>query len=80
MAFTALQVGCHQRQLLAFEIHLISKGESLHPHLARLICGADVEHQIWIECYVCTNLSYKQIPHHLSGGVRYYLTLQEFDS
>lgn len=29
---------------------------------------------------VATDLNYKQIPQHLSGGVRYYLTLQEFDS
>lgn len=25
MVFTALQVGCHQKQLLAFKFHLISK-------------------------------------------------------
>ncbi len=29
---------------------------------------------------LCTNLSHKQIPHHLSGGVSYYLALHEFDS
>lgn len=34
---------------------------------------------IWNELFVCTNLSYKQIPHHLSRWVRYYLALQKFD-
>lgn len=32
-----------------------------------------------LENYVCANLSNKEIPHHLSGGVRYYLALLEFD-
>lgn len=31
-------------------------------------------------CCISTNLSYKQVPHHLSGGVRHNLTLQKFDS
>lgn len=35
---------------------------------------------IWTTDCVHTNLSNKQIPHHLSGGVSYYLRLHQFDS
>ena len=33
-----------------------------------------------IENYVCTNLSYEQIPHHPSSGELHYLTLPKFHS
>lgn len=44
-----------------------------------LIHSADSYQSNMTESFARTNLSYKQIPHHLSGGVRHYLTLQVFD-
>lgn len=34
----------------------------------------------YMDSYKCTDLSYEQIPHHLSGGVHNDLALNEFDS